>query len=78
MVASSRTDGGYIVEVKIPLTLLGVTGQAGTELGFSHVIHNANDANAEVGADVRENIIGWNPVPDVWITPDRWSVLTLE
>ncbi len=78
VVASSRTDGGYIVEVKIPLTLLGVTGQAGTELGFSHVIHNANDANAEVGADVRENIIGWNPVPDVWITPDRWSVLTLE
>ena len=77
-VASSRTDGGYIVEVKIPLTLLGVTGQAGTELGFSHVIHNANDANAAVGANVRENIIGWNPVPDVWITPERWSVLTLE
>ena len=77
-VASSRTDGGYIVEVKIPLTLLGITGQAGTELGFSHVIHNANDPDAAVGADVRENIIGWNPVPDVWITPDRWSVLTLE
>ncbi len=77
-VASSRTDGGYIIEVKLPLTLLGISGTAGTALGFSHVIHNANDADAEVGADVRENIIGWNPVPDVWITPDRWSTLTLE
>ena len=77
-VASSRTDSGYIIEVKLPLTLLGITGQTSTTLGFSHVIHNANDPNAEVGADVRENIIGWNPVPDVWITPDRWSVLTLE
>ena len=64
--------------MKLPLTLLGISGQAGTELGFSHVIHNANDAEAEVGADVRENIIGWNPLPDIWITPERWSVLTLE
>ena len=69
-VASSRTDTGYIVEVKLPLTLLGIPGTAGTELGFSHVIHNANDAAAEVGADVRENIIGWNPLPDISITPD--------
>lgn len=78
VVASSRTDAGYIIEVSLPLSLLGLAGDVGTGLGFSHVIHNANDANAEVGADVRENIIGWNPVPDVWITPDRWSVLTLE
>jgi len=77
-VASSRTEGGYIVEVSLPLSLLGVMGKAGTKLGFSHVVHNANDEGAEVGADARENIIGWNPVSDIWITPDRWSVLTLE
>ena len=78
LVASSRTSGGYIIEMAVPLNLLGVPGAAGTQLGFSHVVHNSNQADAEVGAYVRENIIGWNPAPDVWARPDTWSTLTLQ
>ena len=77
-VASSRTDGGYVIELAVTLELLGVSGAAGAQLGFSHVVHNSNKADAEVGAYVRENIIGWNPVPDVWVRPDAWSTLTFQ
>jgi len=77
-VASSATDDGYIIEVAIPLSLLGLDGQAGTQIGFSHVIHNASNAEAEVGAYARENIIGWNPLPNIWQAPEAWSVLRFE
>ena len=77
-VASSRTDTGYIVELSVPLELLNVPGAEDTQLGFSHVVYNSNQADAAVGAYIRENIIGWNPVPDVWVRPDAWSTLTLQ
>ena len=77
-VASSRTDTGYIVELSVPLELLEVPGAEDTQLGFSHVVYNSNQADAAVGAYIRENIIAWNPVPDVWVRPDAWSTLTLQ
>ncbi len=77
-VASSRTEEGYLVEVAVPLAELGVSGEAGSELGFSHVLHNSNALDAETGAYARENILGWNPVPNVWADPSAWSRLRLE
>lgn len=78
LVASKRTERGYIVELAIPLANLGIKAEPGTTLGFSHVVHNSNDKNARTGQYVRTNIIGWNNLTEVWATPDLWGDLVLE
>lgn len=78
-VASSRTDYGYIIELKIPFEYLGITNpQPNLKLGFSHTIHNSNKKDASLGAYVRENIISWNPLPDIWANPQNWGMIELK
>jgi hypothetical protein len=77
-VASLRSEDGYIIEVAIPLSELGITEVSEAELGFTYVVHNTSVADAEVGADARENILSLNPVPNVWANPDAWSTLRFE
>ncbi|MGB4434777.1 MAG: glucoamylase family protein, partial [Defluviitoga tunisiensis] len=77
-VASSRTDYGYIIELKIPFEYLGITfPQPQLRLGFGYTIHNSNIKNAFIGEYVRENIISWNPLPDIWANPQNWGTLEL-
>ena len=77
-IASARTEYGYDVEIKIPLKYLSIEPQPGIEIGFSHTIHNSNVRDADVGAYVRENILSWNPVADVWANPEAWGTLRFE
>jgi hypothetical protein len=78
-VVSNRTDYGYAVEVKIPFEYLGITNsQPGLRLGFSHTVHNSNKEDAAIGEYVRENIISWNPLPDIWANPQNWGTVELK
>ncbi len=77
-IASVRTDYGYDVEVKIPFKYLGISPEEGLEIGLSHTIHNSNVRDAQIGAYVRENILSWTPVADVWARPEVWGTLVLE
>jgi hypothetical protein len=78
-VASNRTATGYAVEVMIPFEYLGITNpQPGLKLGFSHTIHNSNKGDAAIGEYVRENIISWNPLPDIWANPQNWGTVELK
>lgn len=76
-VASSRTENGYIIEVVIPFKYLGIIPKEGLEIGFCHTIHNSNKKDAKLGEYVRENILSWVPVPDVWARPETWGTLRL-
>jgi hypothetical protein len=75
--ASLRTDHGYSIEIKIPFEYLGLSPQKGVQIGFSHTVHNSNKQDAQIGAYVRQNIISWNPVPDIWANPQNWGTLEL-
>jgi len=78
-VASNRTDYGYIIELKIPFEYLGITNpQPNLKLGFSYTIHNSNKKDASLGEYVRENIISWNPLPDIWANPQNWGTIELK
>ncbi|MFO7882015.1 MAG: glucoamylase family protein [Kosmotogaceae bacterium] len=77
-IATVKTDYGYDLEVKIPFKYLKVNPRSGTELGFSYTIHNSNKKDAQPGQYVRENIISWTNVPEVWASPDKWGTLILE
>jgi len=74
-VASSKTDNGYIVEIAIPFEYLSITPKQGMEIGFCHTIHNSNKKDAKLGEYVRENILSWVPVADVWARPEIWGTL---
>ncbi|MDI3517302.1 MAG: hypothetical protein PWP09_1368 [Thermotogota bacterium] len=74
-VASKRTENGYIVEAAIPFKYLGITPREGLEVGFCHTVHNSNKRDAKQGEYVRENIISWVPVADVWASPEIWGTL---
>ncbi len=76
--ASERTDRGYRIEVKIPWKYLGVKPEVGLELGFCQTIHNSNQADAAPGEYVRENMLAWNNLPEIWANPDFWGRLVLE
>ncbi|NLG69908.1 MAG: hypothetical protein GX496_10210 [Firmicutes bacterium] len=77
-VASGRSADGDVVEVGIPLQLLGIEGKAGVSLGFSFTIHNTNNRDAGLGEYARTHMLAWNNVPAVWANPDLWGTLTLE
>ena len=77
-VASKRTDKGYVIEVAIPFSLLGIVPAPGTKLGICHAVHNTSNTKAEIGQFVRENMIAWNNVPEVWASPQYWGELILE
>ncbi|MCD6462597.1 MAG: hypothetical protein J7L52_02730 [Thermotogae bacterium] len=74
-IASSRTENGYIVEVAIPFKYLGIMPKPGLKIGFCHTIHNSNVRNAKIGAYVRENMLSWVPLPDIWAYPEKWGTL---
>lgn len=77
-IASMRTAYGYDVEIKIPLKYLSISPEEGMEIGFSHTIHNSNVRDAQKGAYVRENILSWTPVADIWARPGTWGTLKFE
>ncbi|MFW6119503.1 MAG: glucoamylase family protein [Petrotogales bacterium] len=77
-VATEKTSYGYNLEVKIPFKYLKIDPRAGTELGFSYTIHNSNEKDAQPGQYVRENILSWTNVPEIWASPDKWGTLILE
>jgi len=77
-VASKRTDYGYDIEVAIPFEYLGVTPQEGLKLGFCYTIHNSNKKDAAIGAYVRENMLSWIPLGDIWAHPELWGTLELK
>lgn len=76
--ASIRTETGYIIELSVPFKYLGVDPKPGMTFGFGHTIHNSNDSNPKIGEDVRDNIISWNNISDIWFKEDLWSDLILE
>ncbi|MDK2946362.1 MAG: hypothetical protein PWQ85_1141 [Geotoga sp.] len=76
--ASHKTDHGYSIEVKIPFKYLGIKPKEGLKIGFSHTVHNSNKKDAKIGEYVRENIISWNPLPDIWANPQYWGTLELK
>ncbi len=76
-VASSKTENGYIIEVAIPFEYLGLVPSSGMKIGFCHTVHNSNRRDAKIGEYVRENIISWIPVADVWAHPEVWGTLQL-
>ena len=77
--ASSRTATGYAMEFSIPWHYLGLSGlvSPGMKLGFCFTVHNSDNPEAPVGAYVRDAMIAWNPVPEVWARPDTWGTLIL-
>ena len=77
-VASSRTENGYIVEVAIPFKYLGVIPKDGLKLGFCHTVHNSNRRDAKIGEYVRENMLSWIPLPEIWARPEKWGTLELK
>jgi hypothetical protein len=76
--ATEKTDYGYNLEVKIPFKYLKINPRLGTELGFSYTIHNSNKKDAQPGQYVRENILSWTNIPEVWASPDKWGTLILK
>jgi len=76
--ATEKTDYGYNLEVKIPFKYLKINPRSGTELGFSYTIHNSNKKDAQPGQYVRENILSWTNIPEVWASPDKWGTLILK
>ncbi|KUK23120.1 MAG: hypothetical protein XD57_0778 [Thermotoga petrophila] len=74
-VASTKTEDGYIIEVAIPFKYLGIAPREGIEIGFCHTVHNSNRRDAKLGEYVRENMISWVPVADVWARPETWGTL---
>lgn len=77
-IASKKTDKGYSIEIKIPWVYLNIFPKTGVELGFCQTIHNSNQADAEIGKYVRENMLSWNNLPEIWSNPDFWGTLILE
>lgn len=77
-VASKKSKNGYVIEVKIPFKHLGLKPESGMDIGFTHTIHNSNNADAKTGEYVRTNILAWNNVPNIWFKPELWSDLILE
>lgn len=77
-VATKKTDYGYDLEVEIPFRYLKIDPRSETKLGFSYTIHNSNKKDAEIGQYVRENILSWTPIPEVWASPDKWGTLILK
>ncbi len=77
-IASMRTEYGYDVEIMIPFQSLSLLPQEGMEIGFCHTIHNSNVRDAQIGAYVRENILSWIPIADIWARPESWGTLRLE
>jgi len=77
-VATKRTDYGYDLEFKVPVKYLNLEPAPGMNLGFCYTIHNSNMKDAGLGEYVRENIISWNNLPDIWAHPENWGTLTLK
>jgi len=77
-VASKRTDYGYDIEVAIPWKYLGVIPKEGIKIGFCHTIHNSNKQDAGIGAYVRENMLSWVDLPEIWAHPENWGTLELK
>lgn len=77
-VASKRTYYGYDIEVAIPFKYLGLTPKEGLKIGFCHTIHNSNKKDAAVGAYIRENMLSWVPLGDIWARPENWATLELK
>ncbi|MGE5599013.1 MAG: glucoamylase family protein [Bacteroidota bacterium] len=76
-VASRRTGKGYAIEAAIPFSVLGLTPGVGSVLGFCHTVHNTSNTEASLGQFVRENMIAWNNVPEVWSSSQYWGELVL-
>lgn len=77
-VASKRTDYGYDIEVEIPFEYLGIVPKEGIKIGFCHTIHNSNKKDAAIGAYVRENMLSWIPLGEIWAHPESWATLELK
>jgi hypothetical protein len=76
--ASNKTNTGYTIEVKIPFKYLGITPKVGINLGFSTTIHNSNKKNAAKGEYVRENLLSWTNLPEIWSNKELWGTLELK
>ncbi|MEN2983817.1 MAG: glucoamylase family protein [Dictyoglomaceae bacterium] len=77
-VASKRTEYGYDIEISIPFKYLGIIPKEGLKLGFCHTIHNSNKKDADIGAYVRENMLSWVPLGEIWARPEFWATLELQ
>lgn len=79
LVASKRTSGGYAIEVAIPWKHLGIAGPVkGLQLGYTFTVHNADDAKAAPGAYVRNAMLSWTNVAEVWARNASWGSLELK
>lgn len=76
--SSQRTEKGYVIEVAIPWTYLGVGPRIGLKLGFSHTVHNADDPGVGIGQYARTAMIAWTAVSEVWARPEDWGILILQ
>lgn len=71
---SKTTGDGYVTEIAIPWSSVGVTAEQGKEIGVDvNVIDNDNN-RSDSG---RCGIIGFNGTQNNWLDPSPWSTLTL-
>ncbi|WP_053001264.1 glucoamylase family protein [Kosmotoga pacifica] len=77
-VATKRTDYGYDLELMVPVKYLNLKPAPDMSIGFCYTIHNSNKKDAGLGEYVRENIISWNNLPEIWANPEDWGTLTLK
>jgi hypothetical protein len=67
-VASSYTDKGYVMEIAVPWTVIGVTPQTGMKMGFDIMAFDNNDGGA---------ILVWSGNGSDWISTVNYGTLTL-
>lgn len=71
---SKLVDDGYVTEIAIPWSSVGVTVEPGKEIGFdTNVIDNDNNRSD----NRRCGIIGFSGTQNNWLDPSPWSTLTL-
>lgn len=68
----------YEAEMALPLRYLSSGDGSPDSLRFNLILHNANDPKAPTDTYVRENILSWVNIPEIWNKPKLWSQVNLK
>ncbi|NPA06465.1 MAG: hypothetical protein GXO54_03580 [Chloroflexi bacterium] len=72
-IAARRVDQGYVVEIRLPWSLVDMTPQPGGYYGFAFRVSD-NDAP---GQQVQQSMVSNVPLPHVYNDPTTWGNLVL-
>lgn len=77
-VFSTRTPGGYRLQVSIPFSEIGVKPGRGRKLGFNVIVYDGDKEGALPGENINKSRIAWSPRSGVQGRPEDWGRIVLE